>query len=181
MKKIEVRISGFGGQGVVLAGQIFGKAAVYYGKNVVQTQSYGAEARGSAAKSEVIISDEKIGFPMVRKCDILVAMSQEAVEKNIKDLKDEGILIIDNSMVKNIPETNARVSKVPATQIAERVFREKLYANMVMLGALTKIRKIVDEDSMKKAIRDTVPKKAVSANLQAYKKGKEAIEQNISS
>lgn len=179
MKKIEVRISGLGGQGVVLAGQILGKAAVYYGKNVVQTQSYGAEARGSAAKSEVIISDEKIGFPMVTKCDILIAMSQEAVERNIKDLKDEGILIIDDSTVKNIPETKARVFKVPATQIAEKAFGEKLYANTVMLGALTKITKIIDEESMEKAIRDTVPKKAVSANLQAYKKGKGTIAQDI--
>ncbi len=73
-----MRISGLGGQGVVLAGQILGRAAVYDGKNVVQTQSYGAEARGSTAKSEIIISDGKIGFPMVRKCDVLVAMNQEA-------------------------------------------------------------------------------------------------------
>jgi len=80
MTRIEVRICGLGGQGVVLAGQILGRAAVFDGKNVVQTQSYGSEARGSAAKSEIIISDEKIGYPMVRKCDILVAMSQSALD-----------------------------------------------------------------------------------------------------
>jgi len=85
--RVEVRICGLGGQGVVLAGQILGKAAVYDGWNVVQTQSYGAEARGTTAKSEVIISDGPIGFPMVRKCDILIAMSQEALDKNVKDLK----------------------------------------------------------------------------------------------
>lgn len=176
MKKIEVRISGSGGQGVVLAGQVLGKAAVYNGKNAVQTQSYGAEARGSAAKSEVIISDEKIGFPMVRKCDILVAMSQEAVEKNVKDLKENRVLLVDSGIVKKVPKIKAKVFKIPATELAEKTFGEKLYANMIMLGALNKITKIVNENSMKKAIRDTVPKKATTVNIQAYKKGKELIE-----
>ena len=124
--KVEVRISGLGGQGVILAGQILGRAAVYDGKNAVQTQSYGAEARGSAAKSEVIISDDKIGFPVVRKCDILVAMSQEAVEKNVKDLKEDGILLVDSLMVKNVPKVKARVFKVPATEVAEKSFQAKI-------------------------------------------------------
>lgn len=171
MKKIEIRISGLGGQGVVLAGQILGRAVVYHGKNAVQTQSYGAEARGSAAKSEVIISDGKIGFPMVRKCDILVAMSQEAVEKNIKDLKGDGILLIDSSTVKKAPETKARIFKIPATEIAEKMLKAKIYANMVMLGALTSITKIANEKSFTRAIKETVSTKAVNMNLHAYQKG----------
>jgi 2-oxoglutarate ferredoxin oxidoreductase subunit gamma len=175
LKKVEVRISGLGGQGVVLAGQILGRAAVYDGKNVVQTQSYGAEARGGAAKSEVIISDGKVGFPMVRKCDILIAMSQEAVAKNIKDLKEDGMLFIDSSIVKDVPETKARTFKIPATQIAEKSFGEKLYANMLMLGALTKITEIVSEKFMEKAIMNIIPEKVLSTNLQAYKKGKGLI------
>ncbi|MDI6904835.1 MAG: 2-oxoacid:acceptor oxidoreductase family protein [Candidatus Bathyarchaeia archaeon] len=176
MKKIEVRISGFGGQGVILAGQVLGKAAVYNGKNAVQTQSYGAEARGSAAKSEVIISDGKIDFPSVRKCDMLIAMSQTAVDKHLKDLKENGVLIVDSSMVKKIPETKAKFFKIQASEIAEKTFGEKLYANMIMLGALNKITKVVNENFMKKAIKDTVPKKAITVNMQAYKKGKELIE-----
>jgi 2-oxoglutarate ferredoxin oxidoreductase subunit gamma len=84
MRRTELRICGFGGQGVVLAGQVLGRAAVYDGWNVVQTQSYGAEARGTTAKSEVIISNSRIGFPAVRRCDILVAMDQEALDVNIK-------------------------------------------------------------------------------------------------
>lgn len=175
MKKIEVRISGFGGQGAVLAGQVLGKAAVYDGKNAVQTQSYGAEARGSAAKSEVIISDEKIGFPMVTKCDILVAMSQEAVKKNVKNLKKDCILLVDSSIVKNVPKTKAKIFRIPATEVAEKALGEKLYANMIMLGALNKIIKIVNENSMKKAIKDTVSEKAITVNIEAYKKGKELI------
>jgi 2-oxoglutarate ferredoxin oxidoreductase subunit gamma len=171
MKKIEVRISGLGGQGVVLAGQILGRAAVYSGKNAVQTQSYGAEARGSATKSEVIISDDKIGFPAVRKCDILIAMSQEAVEKNIKDLKEDSILLVDSSVAKKVPETKARIFKIPATEIAEKIFKAKIYVNMIMLGALTNITKIANEKPFTRAIKETVSTEAININLRAYRKG----------
>jgi 2-oxoglutarate ferredoxin oxidoreductase subunit gamma len=171
MKKIEVRISGLGGQGVVLAGQILGRAAVYSGKNAVQTQSYGAEARGSAAKSEVIISDDKISFPAVRKCDILIAMSQEAVEKNIKDLKEDSILLVDSSIAKKVPETKARIFKIPATEIAEKIFKAKICVNMIMLGALTNITKIANEKSFTRAIKETVSTEAINVNLRAYRKG----------
>jgi len=170
--KIEIRISGLGGQGVVLAGRILGEAAVYSGKNAVQTQSYGAEARGSAAKSEVIISDGKIGFPMVRKCDILIAMSPEAVEKNVKDLKKKGLLLIDTT-VKSVPKIEARIFRIPATETSTKVLGEKLYATMIMLGALVKITGMVNEESMEKVISNTFPEKFVSINIEAYKKGKE--------
>jgi len=173
--KIEVRISGLGGQGVVLAGQILGKAAVYDGKNAVQTQSYGAEARGSAAKSEVIISDSKIGFPVVRKSDILIAMSQQALEKHLKDLKENGVLLVDSTYVKNIPEITAKVFQIPATENAEKMFGAKVYANMIMLGALTKITNIVSEYAMQNATEHTITKKFIEINKQAYKKGKELI------
>ena len=171
--KIEIRISGLGGQGIVLAGQILGKAAAYDGKNVVQTQSYGSEARGSAAKSEIVISDTQIGYPMVRKCDILVSLSQEAVDKNIKDLKEEGALLVDDSIVKSVPDTKARICKVSATKIAESYCGEKLYANIVMLGALTRFTKIVSVEAIEKAIKDSVPKKAMDTNIQAFRKGLE--------
>ena len=177
--KIEVRISGLGGQGVVLAGQILGRAAAYDGKNVVQTQSYGSEARGSAAKSEVIISEDKIGFPMVRKCDVLIALNQEAVEKNIKDLKEDGTLLMDSSIVKDVSMVQARVFKIPATQIAEEACGEKLYANIVTLGALTEATHIVSEKAMERAIEDTFAGKGADMNRLAYKKGKESIQHNI--
>jgi 2-oxoglutarate ferredoxin oxidoreductase subunit gamma len=173
MKRTEIRISGLGGQGVVLAGQVLGKAAVYDGKNAVQTQSYGAEARGSAAKSEVIISDDKIGFPMVRKCDVLVALNQEAVDRNFKDLRDDATLLVDSSVVKTVPEIKARIFKIPATQTAETTFKDRLYTNMIILGTLTRITRIVSEQSMERAIKDSVPSKAIAVNLEAYKKGLE--------
>jgi 2-oxoglutarate ferredoxin oxidoreductase subunit gamma len=171
-KKTEVRIVGLGGQGIVIAGQILGRAAAYDRKNAVQTQSYGAEARGSAAKSEVIISDGKIGFPIVRKCDVLIAMSQETLEKNVKDLEENGTLLVDSSIIRDIPETSARVFKIPATQTSEKDFGEKLYANMIMLGALVKTTSIVSSNALENSIRDTVTKKAVSVNIEAYMKGK---------
>jgi 2-oxoglutarate ferredoxin oxidoreductase subunit gamma len=176
LEKVEVRISGLGGQGVVLAGQILGRAAVYDGKNVVQTQSYGAEARGSIAKSEVIISDGKIGFPMVRRCDILVAMNQEALDKNLKDLREDGVLIIDSTYVKKVPETRAKIFKIPATEHAEKTFGDGIYANMLMLGGLTKVTGIVSENAMKEAIQSAVAKSVADVNKSAYDKGKESIQ-----
>ena len=170
-KRIELIISGFGGQGVVLAGEILGRAAVYEGKHVVQTQSYEAEARGSAAKSEVIISDSEIGFPKVRKCDILVAMSQSALEKNLKDLKEKGVLIVDEDKVEHIPETKAKVFKIPATKTAAKLLKSRFYANVVMLGALTKITGIVKKEAVEKAITDTVPETARETNISSFREG----------
>jgi 2-oxoglutarate ferredoxin oxidoreductase subunit gamma len=170
-KRVEVRISGLGGQGAVLAGEILGRAAVYDGKYAVQTQSYGAEARGSAAKSEVIISDEKIGFPKARKCDILVAMSQSALNKHLENLRENGILLVDGDRVKELPKVEARVYRVPATKIAESELKSRIYANVVMLGALTKIMGLVSEAAVKKAIVSSVSEETKQRNLEGFLKG----------
>jgi 2-oxoglutarate ferredoxin oxidoreductase subunit gamma len=169
--KTEIRMGGSGGQGVVLAAQILGKAAVLDGKNVLQTQAYGAEARGSLAKSEVIVSDGNIGFPAVRRCDVLVAMTQEALNALLKDLKETGILIVDSSNVAAIPETKAKVYRVPITETAKKTFGETLFANMVMLGALTRITNLVRPQSVEKSIRENVSAKTVETNINAFKKG----------
>ena len=175
-KRVEVRISGLGGQGVVLAGEILGRAAVYDGKYAVQTQSYGAEARGSAAKSEVIISDEKIGFPKVRKCDILVTMSQSALNKHLDDLKENGILLVDRDKVKEVPKVKAKVFSIPATRIAETELKSRIYANVIMLGVLTKITGVVSEEAVKKAIVDNVSEETKETNLEGFKKGLGLVE-----
>jgi 2-oxoglutarate ferredoxin oxidoreductase subunit gamma len=120
----EIRIGGSGGQGVVLAAQISGKAAVLDGKNALQTQAYGAEARGSLTKSEVIISDGKISFPAVRKCDILVTLNQESLDAFLKDLKETGTLMVDSTNVTAVPKTEAHVYKITATE-TERKRSEK--------------------------------------------------------
>ncbi|MGB9134455.1 MAG: 2-oxoacid:acceptor oxidoreductase family protein [Candidatus Bathyarchaeia archaeon] len=171
MTRVEVRICGLGGQGVVLAGQILGRAAVNDGKNVVQTQSYGAEARGSAAKSEVIISDERIGYPLVRQCDVLVAMNQDALDANIKDLKENAVLIVDEGLVKRIPETSAKIHKLPITQTAKTEMKAEMYANVVMLGAISKITGIVSKEAMEKAVTTSVKRDTAEINLNALKIG----------
>jgi 2-oxoglutarate ferredoxin oxidoreductase subunit gamma len=169
--KTEIRIGGSGGQGVVLAAQILGKAAVLDGKNALQTQAYGAEARGSLSKSEVIISDGKIGFPAVRKPDILVAMSQEALDKLLKDLKPDGTLIVDSTNITTIPETNAKVHKIPMTETAKKTFGDTIYANMIMLGVFVKITNLVTVQSMENTIRENVSAKTVETNINAFRKG----------
>jgi 2-oxoglutarate ferredoxin oxidoreductase subunit gamma len=173
-KRIEVIIGGHGGQGVVLAGQILGKAAAFEGKNVVQTQSYGAEARGSLAKSEVIISDSRIGFPAVRKCDVLVAMNQESLDYYLSLLKDDGTLIVD-SRVEKIPEVKAKTYKVPAVETARKAFGESLFANMVILGTLVKITQMVSVGSMERSIRESVSEKTLETNLNAFRKGLQLV------
>ena len=170
-KKVEIRISGLGGQGVVLAGEILGRAAVYDGKEVVETASYGAEARGSTAKSEVIIADQKIGYPKVRKCDVLVAMSQSALGKNIGDLKENGILIVDKGLVERVPEVKAKVFEVPATKTAETELSSRVHANVVMLGALVKVTRTVSEKACERAIIDSVPEGTQEKNVYGFRKG----------
>ena len=170
MKK-DIRICGFGGQGVILAGFIIGKAAsVFENYHAVQSQSYGPEARGGAARSEVIISDERIGYPLVRKCDILVAMGQDAFDLNIKDLKEEGIVLVDEDLV-NPSNIKNRLHSLPATRVAEKELKSKIYTNVVMLGALTKITQVVNEKAMKKAIATTVRAETKDMNIQAFEIG----------
>ena len=170
--RVEIRIAGLGGQGVVLAGQILGKAAIFEGFNAVQTQSYGAEARGSAAKSEVIIADDRIWYPYVRKCDILIALSQEALNKYIKDLKENGMLIVDSVHVKELPsKVEAKVFSIPFSKIAKENFGAEIYANMVVLGFLAKSTNLIKKKALEKAIVESVPAKFKDLDLKALEIG----------
>jgi len=170
-KKTEIRIGGSGGQGVVLAALLLGKAAAFEGKKVLQTQAYGAEARGSLARSEVIISDAKIGFPAVRRCDILLAMTQESLNTLMKDLKETGLLIVDSTNVKPAETGKRIVHQVPATEIARKDFGDTIYANMIMLGALAAITNLVSRSSTERAIRETISKRRVETNIEAFRRG----------
>lgn len=172
MKK-EIRICGFGGQGVILSGFILGKAAaVFMDYNAVQSQSYGPEARGGAARSEVIISDEKIGYPRPTSIDLLVAMSQESFDTYRKDIRDDTIIIIDPDLV---PRHNIGrpLYKIHAQKIAEDL-GNKIVANIVMVGAATSIFGIIDSEAVRKAIIDSVPSKFRDLNEKAFNKGLEA-------
>ena len=174
----EVRIAGFGGQGVIMAGIIIGKAASLFDNiNAVQTQSYGPEARGGASRCEVVISDEDIDYPKVSSPDILVAMSHEALIKYMVDLKQGGTLIIDPDMIKEdeivdfVKKNDIKVYRAKATETAVQDIHLKIVANIVMVGAITKITSIVSEDAAKKAILDSVPKGTEDKNIKAFEAG----------
>jgi len=173
MKK-EIRIAGFGGQGVILAGFITGKAACVFGPyNAVQSQSYGPEARGGAARAEVIISDEKIGYPRPTSVDLFVCMAQEAFNTYRVDIRDDTIIIIDPDLVPNhdAPQTTY---KVQAQQIAMDL-GNKIVTNIAMVGAMAGIyTELFDKEAMLKAVLDSVPKRFTDLNVNAFEKGFEA-------
>jgi 2-oxoglutarate ferredoxin oxidoreductase subunit gamma len=154
----------------VLAARILGEAAILDGKNALQTQAYGAEARGSLTKSEVIISERRINFPAVRSCDILVAMSQESADLLSKTLKPGGTLIIDSTNVKVVPDVQAPTMCVPVTETVRRELGEAYYANMAMLGVLVRATKVVTRDSVERVIVDRLASKA-PGNTRAFQLG----------
>ena len=181
MGRTEVRIAGFGGQGVILAGIVLGHAAaVYEGNKAVQTQSYGAETRGGAARSEVVISNEKIDYPKVISADITIAMSQESLEKYGTDLKPGGALFVDADLVTNVPAaTGGTIYRVPATKIAAEEFKKTLVANMVMLGTVSAVTGVVGLQSLEKSVRDLAPRGSVDPNLRAMDRGFEWAKANL--
>lgn len=171
---VEIRIGGFGGQGIIKTGLILATASCVYGdKNAIQTASYGPESRGGSCRSEVIISDGDIDFPKVEHPSILVAMSQQAYLKYIDDLKENGTLILDPDLVPDLKDDlKAEIYKVPATKIAEGLGK-KIVANVVMIGAFAAITNLLDTEHLKESIRQNVPKAFVELNLTAFQKGYE--------
>jgi len=173
--KSTVKIAGFGGQGVVLASIILGRAALLDGKYSTQTASYGSESRGGECKSEVVISRDKIDYPLVDKVQTLVVMSQPALSKYIDDLLPGGTLIVDPDMVQSIPDReNVKIVNVPASKAAENLGRT-IVANIVMLGAFQKQTQIVSEKSLREAIREHVPPKTMDLNMKAFEIGMKLI------
>jgi 2-oxoglutarate ferredoxin oxidoreductase subunit gamma len=176
MKRYEIRIAGFGGQGVVTIGRVLGTAiSMYEGKNSVNTQSYGPESRGGACRSEVVISDGEIYYPSVRKADVFIALSQVALDTYIADLKSGGVLIIDPGAVRSIPDRkDITVIEVPTMDIAQKVGGVK-FQNVVALGALCTQLDWISYTSYEKAIAGSVPSKTIPANLEAFKSGRDYV------
>lgn len=176
MKRYEIRIAGFGGQGVVTIGKILGVAAALHDKkNAVQTQSYGPESRGGACKSEIVLSDGEIHYPKVRSADVLVALSQTALDVYLKDLKPGGFLIIDPlTVLKEVPRSDIQVVKVPTAEIALKAGNKK-FQNMVALGALCQLTGAVSSRALEIAIGESVPPKTLAQNLEAFQKGIEYV------
>lgn len=171
MRRTEVRLSGFGGQGIVLAGLIVGKAAaIFDGLNATFTQAYGPEARGGSCSAQVVITDEAGAYPYVSSPSVVVAMSQEAYTKYAAGVDEEVQVIIDEGLVKPTKEQEKRVLRVPATQIAQELGRSAV-ANIVMLGFLAAVSDIVSVESMKKSVLDSVPKGTEELNSTAFDRG----------
>ena len=174
MAKTEIRFAGFGGQGVVLAGMILGEAAVIHdGIHAIQTQTYGAAARGGAARSDIILSDSPITYPQVTAPDIMAVFTLEALKKYMGRLKEGALLIIDKDLVTPPVGTTFRIHAVPATVTAVNELGRGIVANMVMLGFLTALTGIVSEEAMENAIRSNVPKGTEELNLKAFRRGVE--------
>ncbi|OGP52242.1 MAG: pyruvate ferredoxin oxidoreductase [Deltaproteobacteria bacterium RBG_13_43_22] len=173
-QKTEIRLAGFGGQGIILAGNILGKAASLYEQlQAVFTQSYGPEARGGACSADVIISGGAIYYPRVSLPQILVLMSEEAKSTYGRQMSDQAMVLIDEDLVQmdTVPE-GCLLFKIPATRLAEKLGR-KIVANIVMLGFITSVTKVVSYEAMKQALFDSIPSGTEELNLKAFEKGYE--------
>ncbi|MEA4882523.1 MAG: 2-oxoacid:acceptor oxidoreductase family protein [Clostridia bacterium] len=170
----ELRLSGFGGQGLILAGIILAEAGMLDGHEVVQTQSYGPEARGGASKAEVVIADEPIDYPKVTKPEILVLMSDAACARYACTIEAGGIVIVDSGLVAAVPANRGVVHGFPITDISVETTGRPIMANIVALGILNEVAKLVSADSLEKAVARRVPKGTTEANLKALRAGRAA-------
>ena len=177
-KDVNVRFCGFGGQGIVLSAIIFGTTAVTKaGLNAVQMQSYGSEARGGECQAEVVVSKDPIESPLADSMDVLVAMSQPAIDKFLGTLKTGGLLIIDSEFVMKPGREDISVYEFPATRIATDI-GVKLAANMAMLGFIQEKLKIFRENDLLDVISANVPTKFIDANIKAANSGIRFARQN---
>jgi 2-oxoglutarate ferredoxin oxidoreductase subunit gamma len=169
-KRYEIRLSGSGGQGIILSGIILAEAmGLYGGKFVAQTQSYGPEARGGASRAEVIVSDEEIDYPKAIKLDLLLAMNQKSCDEYYRDLKEDGILIVDSTFVTQVPTSKA--IQIPFTRIAREKFHKEIVANIISLGAITEFMDIISPKAMEAAVLTRVPKGTEKLNRDALRAG----------
>jgi 2-oxoglutarate ferredoxin oxidoreductase subunit gamma len=172
--RYEMRLSGEGGQGLVLAGKILAEAAAIYDeRNATQSQSYGPEARGGASKSEVIISDGDIDYPKAEQLDLQLVLTQEALDKYLKDLRPGGWLIIDADAVTRVPEGDWRVVRLPFVRLAREKLDKPVVANIIALGVIVRLAQVVSEDGVEQAILARVPRGTEDLNRRAYHLGLE--------
>jgi len=196
---MNIRFAGFGGQGIVVAGYVLGQAAVFDGRNALQTQSYGSESRGGACKSDVTISDHVILDLAPSASDVLVAMSQPAYDKYLPNLANDGLLIYESDLVRTDanadvgpdagrgskpdnpasvadtcnsgPKAPARAYGLPATAVANKTYGRDLVANVIMIGYLAGLTGVASPESFHKAIAESVPAKTIAMNLKAFEDG----------
>jgi 2-oxoglutarate ferredoxin oxidoreductase subunit gamma len=174
MPQTQIRIGGFGGQGVILSGIIIGRAAaIHGGLNATLIQSFGPEARGSSSSAELIISHEPIWYPYVKDLDMLVVLSQDAYTRFSPKLKNDGLLVTELDLVTlpGPPPTNRHYT-VPATRLAEEIGR-RIVLNIVTVGFFGAVSKLVPREALEKAVKESVPPGTLDLNLRAFRKGYE--------
>ena len=167
----EIRICGFGGQGVVLAGYIMGQAAaIFDDKYVTFIQDYGPAARGGVCRADVVISDDRVLYPYISAPSVLVSLFQEAYDKYLPRNREDALVIVDSDLVKPRRTRGRKLIGIPANKLAEELGRVTV-ANVVMLGFFTVITNLISVDAMKKSIAQAVPKGTEELNLTAFDKG----------
>lgn len=170
----QIRISGLGGQGIILAGLLLGEAGVLDGLHVAGSNSYGAQARGSGCKAEIVFSDGPIDFPLLTATDILAVMSQSAYDLYCRDVKPEtGLIVYDETLVAPRNDLTVTQIAIPATNYAVKELAEKQAANIVLLGALIEITGLVSSKAIEKAMERHVGERFRALNLRALQKGRE--------
>ena len=172
MRLTEIRIAGFGGQGVILSAIVLGKAAsIYENGFATMTQNFGPEARGGACSAQLVVSDSPVLYPYVTRPDIMVTMSQEAYNRFAPELKPGGMLIIEEDLVRvSDLKGDPKVYAIPATRIAEELGK-RMVLNSVMVGFFTAVTKLLDAEAVRKAVADSVPPSFRELNLKAFEKG----------
>jgi len=169
--RTEIRITGFGGQGVVLSGYVIGRAAaIEAGQHATMIQSFGPEARGSACSATLVVSDREVLYPYLRRLDVLVAMSTEGYTKYRDELRDGGVLIYEQDLVSPVFKEGQRAFGVPSTRIAESLGRT-LVQNIVMVGFFAAVTGLVSRDAMRAAVKASVPAGTEELNLRAFDRG----------
>ncbi len=172
MSLTQIRVGGFGGQGVILMGTILGKAsAIYDNQFATMTRSYGPEARGGACSTQILVSDEPASYPYVTQPDLLIALSQEICDKFAPSLNSNGTILYEGDLVtpKNAPD-GVTLKRVPCTRIAEEL-GSRVVLNIVMLGFFSQVSPSITKKAIQEAIRYTVPRKTIDVNLHAFAQG----------
>ena len=172
---VKILLSGSGGQGLILSGIILASAAIADGRCAVQTQVYGPEARGGASRAEVIIGSEHINYPHVDRPDIMLALTQEALDKYLGTVWEKGIVIVDQLLVGIIPETQVDVYRLPIIETAKQVVGKEVTANIVALGALNQATGLVSWPALEKAVLERVPAAMAELNKSALAAGRDLV------
>ncbi|HUU85864.1 MAG TPA: 2-oxoacid:acceptor oxidoreductase family protein [Phycisphaerae bacterium] len=177
--RTEIRITGYGGQGVVLSGYIIGRAcAINAGQHATMIQSFGPEARGSACSATLTVSNSEVLYPYIHRPDVFVVMSGEGYDKFGDELKDEGILVYEKDLVHPTPKEGQAQYGVPSTRIAESLGRP-IVQNIAMLGFFTAVTGIIPREAMRQAVQDSVPPGTEKLNLAAFDRGMEYADEHV--